>query len=515
MLTIENHDRYTRHQNTRPAALWGAAARYELWLPILLFASAGAITWAIRGTTGWGGIDGTIVPGLTWALLWYYLCHRKGIDARGIVLWLGMGLALGGELGYGQYTGWILGRFNVGEDLLPISPVVGYLWFVICGIGWGAPGGIVLGWALGGPATPRRWAIRVLLMAVLLAFIFNLGAPVLGKGIIEWLGDRFVHWCPGLLFPHADQGIYAGELGNHLGRTVYTNTQNFCVLLWWVCAMLVAAWQRDRHTLFTGAVIGGGFGPGFAIAAAWCHGYSIAPQAVDWWKMWELHSGFNLGLLYAIVLYWSIRQVDTTEEADTRPSAFAPTTTRTTIFLGIAGFALVFGAGYEYFFWTGLALAAFYPAALFAATRLGAGEAEPGALADRIRRVSIIYSTFLLLFVMLHGVTSRAGVVLGIYGDDAIDQYAWPPGRIAVFVPLAVVLVAGTLWAMRKALKRPSTPASARLPERMYDLLTFIGIVGATSIWPKKIGVLYVVFLALAIFALSRLNRHFDETDAK
>ena len=511
MLTIENRDRYTFHQDTRPAALWGTPGLYERWLPMLLFASAGAITWAIRGTTGWGGIDGTMVPGLTWALLWYYCCHRKGIDARGIVLWLGMGLALGGELGYGQYVSWIQGRFFVGEEVIPVSPITGYLWFVICGIGWGAPGGIVLGWALGGPATPRRWAVRVFLMALLLALIFNFGGSLLGKGIIEWLGDRFVQWCPGLLFPHADQGIYAGELDRHLGRTVYTNTQNFCVLLWWGVAMLVAAFQRDRHTLFAGAVIGGGFGPGFALSAAWCHGFAYAPDAIDWWKVWELHSGFNLGLLYAIVLYWSIRQVDKAEEAEKRSSALPLATPRTTILLGIAGFILVFAAGYEYFFWAGLAIATFYVVAVFLATRLSG----PYALVERMRSVSLVYSTFLLLFILLHGVCSRAGVFLELYGDDAIDQYAWPPARIALFVPPLALLIAATLWAMRKALKHPTAPASPRLPERMYDLLTFIGMIGALSIWPSKIGVLYAVFLALAIFALSRLNRRFDETDAR
>lgn len=517
MLTITDRERYARQRQTRPAGLSSANALYELWLPILLFGSAGAITWAIRGTTGWGGIDGTVVPGLTWAVLWYYLCHRKGIDARGVVLWLGMGLALGGELGYGQYTGWIQGRFSVGDEVLPIASWVGYAWFVICGIGWGAPGGIVLGWALGRPATARRWVGRVAFMAILIAFIFNLGSSLLGMGIIDWLGAHFVRWCPGLLFPNADLGIYAGELDKHLGRTVYTNTQNFAVLVWWAAAMLAAAFQRDRNTLFAGAVIGGGFGPGFALAAAWCHGYSYAPTAVDWWKLWELNAGFNLGLLYVVLLYWSIRQLDRAEEVGEAPHEAPPATNRSTMLLALAGFVLVFGAGYEYFFWTGLAVAAFYIAAMFAATRVAAGDPDPGALAERARSTSLIYSAFLLVFLLFHGVSSRAVVLLGIHTDEAIDQYAWPPGRIALFVPVAVLLVAATLWALRKTLARPTAPragASPLLPERMFDLMTFIGFVGAASIWPAKIGVLYAVFLAFAIFALSRLNRHFSEVES-
>jgi hypothetical protein len=147
---------------------------------MLLFGSIGAITWAIRGSDGWGGIDGVIVPGLTWALMWYYVCYRKGIDARGIVLWLGMGIALGGELGYGQYVSWIRGMFNVGERVIPVAPWVGYVWFVICGIGMGAPGDILLGWVLHGKTSSGVWLIRAFLILALFVVLFDLGGPVAG-----------------------------------------------------------------------------------------------------------------------------------------------------------------------------------------------------------------------------------------------------------------------------------------------------------------------------------------------
>jgi len=102
MMTVADAGLYRCHRAVREHE--GIFSIHGTWLPMLLFGSMGAITWAIRGSNGWGGIDGTIVPGLTWGLLWYYLCRRKGIDARSIVLWLGMGIAIGGELGYGQYA---------------------------------------------------------------------------------------------------------------------------------------------------------------------------------------------------------------------------------------------------------------------------------------------------------------------------------------------------------------------------------------------------------------------------
>jgi len=489
---------------------------------MLLFGSMGAMTWAIRGSNGWGGIDGTIVPGLTWGLLWYYLCRRKGIDARGIVLWLGMGIAIGGELGYGQYTGWILGNFSCRDEVLPLSPWVGYAWFVICGIGWGAPGGILLGWALNSRVSVAAWVIRAALIATLLAFIFNLGESAFGFGAVDGLGAWIIQHGPWLIFPHAGMGIYGGELGKHLGRTVYTNTQNFAVLIWWIAAMAVAAMQRDRATLVSGAVVGGGFGIGFAVSALWCLGYGSAPTYIDWWKMWELHAGLNLGILYVIVLTWAIRSVDKTHTPDGTPHspAVSPPVGQGVIsgFLALGGFVLVFGAGYEFFFWTGVSLALFYVVTVCLARGFPGQTLSPEDISQRRRGMALAYSTFLLVFLLLHGATSRLGVLLGMYSTDAVNQYEWPAGRVWLMMSGGTVLLVTTLVCIRKILRQPRIPlypdaGAARLPARMADLFTATGVIGAISIWPQKIGVLYAVCLSLTVFAFTRINNRLDDID--
>ena len=522
MMTIADSDRYQLHRAARESGIRSWA--YEFWLLIVLFGGAGALTWAIRGTDGWDGIDGSMVPGLTWAVLWYYLCQRKGIDARGMVLWLGMGVALGGELGYGQYVSWIRGMFNVREEVIPIAPWVGFAWFAICGIAKGITGGIFLGWTLHGKASPGVWLVRVLLVLLLLAILLNLGAPLLGDGVVDWLGERIVRHCPWLLFPHADMGIYAGELDKHLGRTVWTNTQNFSVMMWGFLAMLVAALHRDRATLVAGAVLGGGYGIGYALSTLWCLGYIYAPSYVDWWKIWELHAGFNLGLLFVLAMLWAIRQVDKAHAPDGTPLGSAEGQQqpaighewRTTAFMAFCGFALVYVMGREYFLWTGVCLALFYVVALVYAT----WSADPNDLSNRDDRrlsVTLAFSVFFLLFRLLQGVTSRGGIMLELYEPEAVDQYAWPAARIALFIPPAAILIIATLIAMKRMLNGSSAPGQnpTRLPERMVDLVTFIGVVGAISIWPAKIGALYAGFLCFTVFALTRLNRRFDDIDAR
>lgn len=473
---------------------------YNLWLPMMLFGSMGAITWAIRGTNGWGGIDGTLVPGLMWAILWYYLCQRRGVDARGVVLWLGMGLALGGELGYGQYVSWIQGRFYAGDEILSVSPWVGYAWFMLCGIGWAAPGGIILGWALHANVSTRAWLVRCVWALVLLMVLFNIPLPIIGIGVIDWFGERLIAWCSGLLFPNAHLGFYTGELDKHLARTVYTNTQNFAAVLWWLGAIGIALLQRDKDTLRCGAVIGGGFGIGFPLSAVWCLGYSHAPSFIDWWKMWELQAGFNLGVLYALVLFLTTRRLNTEEEQDHADAV----STRIGLFPAICGFLFIIAASIEYFPWTGLLLALFFLLTMSATIFV-----VPEKSLELRKRISLTYGVFLLVFMLVHGGTSRFGVVLGLYAPEAVNQYDWPAGRIALFLPAALLLFSVVAIRMMNHFRKDTKPQ--RLPERMVDLCAFTAFVGAISIWPDKIGILYALFLCLALFALTRLNRRFCE----
>ena len=48
---------------------------------------------------------------------------------------------------------------------------------------------------------------------------------------------------------------------------------------------------------------------------------------------------------------------------------------------------------------------------------------------------------------------------------------------------------------------------------RATEMVTFLGIIGAVTIWPEKIGVLYAVLTHLSIFALGRINAEFDRRD--
>jgi hypothetical protein len=186
--------------------------------------------------------------------------------------------------------------------------------------------------------------------------------------------------------------------------------------------------------------------------------------------------------------------------------------------MALTAFLICCVMGLDEFPLTGTLLGLSCVVALCLATRKTRTVQDVESVVSRRRDISLIYSAFLLVFFLFYGVSSRGGVVLGLYGDEAVDQYEWPMGRVALFAPAAVIIVAGTLFKMWKALHAPRThsrpePEAGRLPLRMVDLMTVIGFVGAVSIWPAKIGIAYALFLCLALFAYNRLNRRFDDID--
>jgi hypothetical protein len=311
-----------------------------------------------------------------------------------------------------------------------------------------------------------------------------------------------------LFFPQENRGLLTGDLDHHLSRTVYTNSQNALVLFWWIGALAVAAWQRDRATLAMGLIIGGGFGIGMPLSAIWCLGYVAAPDYIDWWKMWELNAGFNLGLLYLVALYVAVRGPSAFVRSSAGPEAPVPVA-RWRAVASAAGVLLLWMFLYAE---DGLAAGVFLGPAYFAAACWicwRGRQLAVDAFEQQQRSLTFLFCVFYLLFILLHGATSRLGVFLELYDEAAVDQYAWPAARIWLFGIVAAPLFAVTfraLWRLSRS-GQPAELSIEQLTGRVAILVMFIGLVGAITIWPSKIGVLYAALLLIAIAALVQLDR--------
>ena len=51
---------------------------HDFVLPTLLFCMLGAMTWAVRGCAGAGGMNAHVAPGLTWGAAWWFLARDRG-----------------------------------------------------------------------------------------------------------------------------------------------------------------------------------------------------------------------------------------------------------------------------------------------------------------------------------------------------------------------------------------------------------------------------------------------------
>src|SRR5207244_8708420 len=49
---------------------------HDLFLPTLLFAALGGMTWAVRGCSGYGAAAGCLFAGVTWGAAWWFIARE-------------------------------------------------------------------------------------------------------------------------------------------------------------------------------------------------------------------------------------------------------------------------------------------------------------------------------------------------------------------------------------------------------------------------------------------------------
>jgi len=107
---------------------------------------------------------------------------------------------------------------------------------------------------------------------------------------------------------------------------------------------------------------------------------------------------------------------------------------------------------------------------------------------------------------LLHGGSERLGIYFDLYSLDEVSQYTWPLGRMLLFLPAALILVAVTFFKLKHALCCGGSNGVFLKYYHLTELITFTTFIGILSIWPSKIGVLYSFFLLIALFAVNRLE---------
>ena len=118
---------------------------HDLILPTVLFAALGAMTWAVRGCSGYGAVNGCVFAGVTWGAAWWFIARDpSGAQSRRyasgwIVLALAVGIGLSGSRGWMQWPSFFRGELMTNAPagkFVPISRVYGFVWLFIAGVAW-------------------------------------------------------------------------------------------------------------------------------------------------------------------------------------------------------------------------------------------------------------------------------------------------------------------------------------------------------------------------------------------
>lgn len=270
----------------------------EHWvLPTVLFAVLGGMTWAVRGSSGYGAFAGCLFAGVTLGAAWWFLSVEAGpglerpYRSGWLILALALGIGLSGERGWMQWPAFWEGRLQTNYakgEFVPIPPNYGYLWLFIAGVPWAGIGACLLAWCgIGQKLGLAGWAMR-------LACAF--GTAALARWTIQHFPEHFLP----LYSAHAER--YADLKANpNLRRLINDCTGAITHLGFYLGCLGFEAARRAWRNVALVAVVGLVNGLGWAALQNWSWARHFWPDShFNFWRCWESSGGVSIGIAYGI-----------------------------------------------------------------------------------------------------------------------------------------------------------------------------------------------------------------------
>ncbi len=296
---------------------------HDLVLPTFLFAALGGMTWAVRGCSGYGAVNGCVFAGVTWGAGWWFIARDPGAKqsrryaSAWVVLALAAGIGMAGARGWMQWSSFFEGKLVLdapNNKVVPISRAYGFLWLFIAGAPWAGLGACMLAWTGArreGTSTPARiagdWALRLGcgLGAVLVANHLFAAHPEIFLPLYKSLKSQYNDLIanPNLRRLAGDNRLAIGHLGLYLGF------------------LLAEVIRRDWKNVTLISTVGFLNGAGWALCQNWKWAHSVFPEIeFNFWRCWESSGGISIGIAYGVA-YYLVNRPDT---GDTRPAYRIP-----------------------------------------------------------------------------------------------------------------------------------------------------------------------------------------------
>jgi hypothetical protein len=285
---------------------------HDLVLPTLLFAGLGAMSWAVRGSAGAGGMNAHIAPGLLWGTAWWFLAREpSGARSRRyasgwILLALAAGFAIAGERGWMQWHHFFDGRLSTNYpkgEYVPIHRAYGFLWFFIAGTAWAGLPACMLAWCGSRrPAHAWQWTLRIAcgLAGAYLAYLLFTRFPEVFLPLYSSVKEKYLDLQanPSLAKLIRDNGSATRHMGLYLGFLLFEVARR--------------DWKNAVLILTVGVING----LGWAALQNWKWAANLWPDATfNFGRCWEASGGITIGIGYGIAYYLVNRRESSGDES--------------------------------------------------------------------------------------------------------------------------------------------------------------------------------------------------------
>lgn len=273
---------------------------HDLVLPTILFAALGAMTWAVRGCSGFGAMNGCVFAGVTWGTAWWFIARdptgrqSRRYTSGWIILALTVGIGIAGNRGWMQWPSFFEGHLQTNTakgEFVPISRSYGFLWLFIAGVPWAGLGACLLAWCGSGrQAHLGDWSLR-------------LACGIAGASLAALL---FAHFPEAFLPLYTTlKSQYADLQANpNLRRLINDNRAAIIQLGLYLGFLSYELARKDWKNVVLIVTVGLVNGLGWALCQNWKWAQSLWPQAnFNFWRCWESCGGISIGVAYGLAYY--------------------------------------------------------------------------------------------------------------------------------------------------------------------------------------------------------------------
>jgi hypothetical protein len=302
---------------------------HDLFFPVLLFAALGGMTWAVRGSSGFGAMKGCLFAGIAWGAAWWFLARdprepqSRRYASGWIILAVTVGIGIAGARGWMQWPSFFLGKLQTDTStgaFVPIDRFYGFLWLFIAGVPWAGLGACMLAWC-GSLHRTRAWEWTLRLACGLggafIASYLYLYYPQFFLPLYKSLGERYEVFLEII----RAGGRPSRDMGDpNLLRLINDNNAAIRHMGLYLGFLLFEVGRRDWKNVGLIVTVGVVNGLGWAL----CQNWQWAQNATDamwptakfnFWRAWESSGGISIGIAFGLAYFLVNRRMSQTERS--------------------------------------------------------------------------------------------------------------------------------------------------------------------------------------------------------